>query len=324
MDAIRSLRGLLALTVALITQGAAAQAFPTKPIRLIVPYPPGGIDPYARVLLPKMNEVLGQPLVIDNRGGANGFIGTELAAHAAPDGHTLLFVTASTIITGVFTAKKVPFDTVRDFTPVSGPMFENLRTLTVHGSLPFRSVKELVEYAKANPGKLSYASSGIGSNFHLDGELFKMATGADIVHVPYKGTAPMTTDLVAGRIEVGFASLVNVRPHIAAGKVRLLALMESKRSPKLPDTPVLAEIYPGLIKSPAWTGIVAPAGLPRAIVDRVHSAVLLALREPDAVDFYDKNGATVIGGGPDEFAAAIRRDLDISGKLVKSLAIEPE
>jgi tripartite-type tricarboxylate transporter receptor subunit TctC len=306
-----------------ISLPAFPQPYPSKPIRMIAPYPPGGIDNFARSIGPKAAELLGQPIVIDNRGGANGFIGSEAVVRAAPDGYTLLFVASSTIVTGVALSKNPPFDPVKDFTPIIW-VVDTLQLLTVSGSIPANSVKELIDYAKRNPGKLSYASSGIGSVFHLNGENLKMLTGVDIVHVPYKGSAPMATDLFAGRVEVGFPALMNVRQYIGAGKVKILAVLEQQRNPDMPNVPALSEIVPGFKKAGGGTGILGPAGMPRPIVERLNSVFAKALDTPEVRQFFANNGARAVGGTPEDYGAATKSDLATTIKLIKAIGIEPE
>ena len=317
--------GAVALCLAALAfcPNAPAQNYPTKPIRLVVPYPPGGIDVFARVMLPKASEMLGQPMVIDNRAGANGIIGSDNIVHSAPDGHSLLFVTAGSIVIGAVLTKVQPFDVIRDFTPVIN-LLDPLQILTVHASLPVRSVKELLDYAKRNPGKLSYASSGIGSVFHLNGEQLKSLTGVDIVHVPYKGTAPMATDLLSGRIEVGMPALNNVNEYLTSGKLRVLAVLDSKPYAGLPGVPTLGESVPQFKKAPTWTAIFGPPGLPRPIVERLNGVFLKVLDAPEVRKFINDRGAVIRGGTPEELAATIRSDLDFTANLVKTLGIQPE
>ncbi len=316
-------RRSLAALLAALSLCATAQTYPTKPIRLVVPYPPGGIDVFARVMLPKASEALGQPIVIENRAGANGVIGSENIAHSAPDGYSLLFVTAGSIVTGAALTKVQPFDVAKDFTPVIN-LLDPLQILTVHPSLPVRSVQELIDYAKRNPGKLSYGSSGIGSVFHLNGEQFKKLAGVDIVHVPYKGTAPLVTELLTGRIEVGLPAVNNVKEYLGSGKLRVLAVLDSQRYAGLPGVPILADAVPGFRKVPTWTAIFGPPGLPRAIVDRVNGAFQRALQAPEVRKFIEDQGAVIRGGTPEELAATIRSDLDFTVNLVKNLGIQPE
>ena len=302
---------------------AQGPSFPAKPIHLIVPFPPGGIDPAARLMAPKMTEVLGQPIVIENRAGANGNIGSESVARAAPDGYTLLFSTSSTLITGVFLSRNLPFDPLKDFTPVSN-LYEPLHALAVHAPLPVKSVQELIDYARRNPGKLSYSSSGVGSVFHLNSELFKQAAGIDIVHVPYKGIAPAVADLGEGRVEVGLAGYSNFRPLLAAGKVRLLAVLEPARYARLHELPALRELLPGFRKAPSWIGLLAPARLPRPVLDRLHAAAMHALKSPEVQKYFDENSNLVIGNTPEEFARQMQGDMEMTARLVKAIGVQPE
>jgi tripartite-type tricarboxylate transporter receptor subunit TctC len=314
---------VLAAASALAPMFAAAQAFPSKPIRLIVGSPPGGIDAYVRVFAPRTAEALGQPLVIENRGGANGAIAAEYLARQTPDGYTLLFATAGALVHGVILNKNTPFDPVRDFTPLIN-MLSTLKLMTVHASLPFGSVKEVIDHAKRNPGKLTYASSGNTTIFHIVGELFKVAAAVDILHVPYKGTAAMATDLMAGRADVGFAALNNVKAHLASGKLKLLAVVEPKRYGAMPDVPTISEIVPSFTPPPSWNAIVAPAGLPRPLVERLNGAFNRSLEAPDVRKFIEDNGAIAIGGTPEDLAAALRRDLQDAAKQLHATGIKSE
>lgn len=302
---------------------ANAQAFPTKPIRMIVPYPPGGIDPYARVMMPAMNEFLGQPIVLENRPGANGIIGSEIVARSAPDGYTILFGTSSTLVGGIFLIKDVPFDPVKDLTPISN-MFEPMQVLAAPASFAPNTVRELVDYAKRNPGKISYGSSGIGSIFHLNGELLKIVADIDMVHVPYKGTGPLATELLAGRVDLAFPALSNVRGFLASGKVKLLAVPETKRLAQLPEVPTVAETLPAFQKVPSWIAMFGPAGMPRPVVTRLHAAIVRGLSTPEARKYHEDNGSQIMATGPEQLAAALNTDLDRVGKLIKRLDIKPE
>ena len=302
---------------------AQAQTFPAKPIRMIVPFPPGGIDPVARLMAPKMAEALGQPIVVENRAGANGNIGSEIVARSPADGYTMLFATSSTLITGVFLSKTLPFYPLKDFTPVSN-LYEPLHALAVHVALPVKSAKELIDYARRNPGKLSYSSSGVGSVFHMNSELFKQAAAIDIVHVPYKGIAPAVADLGEGRVEVGLAGYSNFRPLLAANKVRLLAVLEPRRYPRLPDLPALEELLPAFRKAPSWIGMLAPARLPKPILDRLHAAAVGAVKSPELQKYFDENSNLAIANTPEEFAAQMRADMDLTARLVKAIGIQPE
>jgi tripartite-type tricarboxylate transporter receptor subunit TctC len=314
---------MAAIVIVFAAVPAHAQAYPAKPIRLVAPYPAGGIDAFARVMLPKLQETLGQPIVIDNRAGANGNIGSEHVARSAPDGYTLLFVTAGTIVSGALLTKVQPFDTVKDFTPVIN-LFDPLQILTVHVSVPVSSVPELIEYARRNPGKLSYASSGVASVFHMNGEAFKVLAGVDLVHVPYKGSAPMATDLLAGRVEVGFPAVNNVKAYLGSGKLKVLATLDPQRYPAMPDVPPLAESVPGFRKVSTWTAVFGPAALPRPIVERLNGAFSKALEAPEVRRFMDENGAVIRGGTPEDLAATIRTDLELTARLIERVGIKPE
>jgi len=305
------------------TISAQAQTYPVKPVRMIVPYPPGGIDPYARVMMPAMNEMLGQQIVLENRPGANGIIGSDIVAKSAPDGYTILFATSSTLVGGIFLIKDVPFDPVKDFTPISN-MFEPQQVLAAPASFAPNTVKELVDFAKRNPGKISYGSSGIGSVFHLNGELLKLVADIDMVHVPYKGTGPLATELLAGRVDVAFPALSNVRGFLASGKVKLLAVPEGKRIAQLPNVPTVAETLPAFQKVPSWIAMFGPAGLPGSVVSRLHAAIVHGLNTPESRKYHEDNGSLIMATGPEQLTAALKGDLDRVGKLIKRLDIKPE
>src|SRR5262245_2855537 len=227
-------RILLAVLATALAGFAQAQS-PSRPLKIVVPFPPGnGTDILARLMAPKMTAASGQAVIVENRGGANGQIGAEAVAHAAPDGATILFTSPSTHVTSLFLQKALPYDPVKDFTPITAAV-EPVTVLTVSPSLPVNSVKELIAYAKANPGKLNYSSPGIGAVFHMSGELFKLGAGVDIVHVPYKGAAPALQAVIANEVSMGFNSLASVLPHLRSGKLKVLAVLESKRYPGLPD-----------------------------------------------------------------------------------------
>jgi len=314
---------IASLALVLPLAPATAQSFPEKPIRMIVPYPPGGIDPYARVMMPKMIENLGQQIILENRPGANGLIGTELVTKAPPDGYTILFATTSTLVGGYLMLKSVTWDPRKDLTPIIS-LFESLRTITVPAQMPIRSIKELIDYAKQNPGKLSFGSSGIGSAFHLDGEILKDAAGIDIVHVPYKGSGPLAMDVAVGRIEIGVMSYNNVIPHIKAGKLRLLAIMEKNRSASLPGVPTVAETLPGVSRSPGWTGFLGPAGMPRPVVTRLFNAAKYAMESPEVRAHHEKFQTVVNVLTPDEMGESLRAGLTQVSSLMKKINLQPE
>jgi tripartite-type tricarboxylate transporter receptor subunit TctC len=311
------------LALVLVAGSAGAQSYPSKPIRLVVPYPPGGADVFARAVLPQATEMLGQPIIVDNRPGANGFVGSSFVAKSQPDGYTLLFTTAGSHVSGPLLNPNVPYDPVKDFSPVIN-LLEPLQLLTVSAALPVSSVAQLVEHTKRNPGKLSYASSGAGSVFHLNGEAFKLITGTDLLHVPFKGSAPMATDLLAGRIDVGFPALNNVKQFLNTGKLRVLAVLESKRYPAMPDVSTLAESVPGFVKAATWFAMFGPAELPRPLIERLNGVFQKALDSADARKFLDDNGAIAIGGSPQQLAATLKSDIELTAKLIKAAGIKGE
>jgi tripartite-type tricarboxylate transporter receptor subunit TctC len=274
-------------------------------------------------MLPKMIDLLGQQIVLDNRPGANGIIGAREAARAAPDGNTILFVTSSTVVGGIYLIKDVNLNPLTDFAPVTN-MFEPLQVLAVPADLPVTSVRELIDYARRNPGKLSYGSSGIGSVFHLNGEQFKLATGIDMVHIPYKGTGPLATELLAGRVDVAFPALSNVRGFLPSGKVRILAVAESQRVAVLPNVPTIADTVPEFRKAPSWIAMFAPAKTPRNVTDRLHRAIVAALNAPEVRKYHDDNGSLIIAQDADQLTATLKSDLERVGKLIKTLDIKPE
>ena len=306
---------IAALAFALAPQLAAAQVYPAKPVRMIVPLVPGGsVDTMARALAQKMSENMGQQVVVDNRGGASGNIGTEIAARAAPDGYTMLTV-SMTLTVNQFLFPKLPFDPIRDFAPISliaaAPM-----VLTVHPSVPVKSLKELIAFAKAHPGKLNYASSGKGTNSHLSMELFKSMAGVDIVDVPYRGGGPGQIALLAGEVHVGFNNPPNALPHISSGKLRALAITTAKRSSALPGVPTVVEAgVPGYTFA-TWYGVLAPARTPGAIRDLLHGHVVKAMRSPEIAQRFAYEGGEIIASSPAHFAAHIESEIARWGKVL--------
>jgi tripartite-type tricarboxylate transporter receptor subunit TctC len=315
------IRQLLGIALAMSCMASVAQEFPTKPVHVIVPFPPGGVDVVARPIVTKMSDSLGRPVVMENRAGANGIIGSELVMRAAPDGYTLLVTTSSTLVTSLFLTTNVPFHPQKDFTPV-GPMYESVQLLAVRGDLPVNSVKELIDLARRNPGKLTYASSGIGSAFHMAGEEFKQLAGVDILHVPYKGTGPVAVAIVAGQVDMAFPSFGNLAGNVA--KVKVLAVTDPKRYAKYPDIPTLGEVLPGFKRTPGWISMFGPAGLPRAVVARLNNALNAAMRTPEIRDVLARNDSVDISGSPEQLAAMVSDGLQIAGDMVKRMGIKPE
>ncbi len=309
---------MLAMAMVFAMPGAHAQApYPSKPIRIVVPFPAGGTtDILARAVALKLTETGGQPVVVDNRPGAGGNIGAELVAKSAPDGYTLLMGTVGTHAINPVLYAKIPYDPQRDFAPVilvAGVP----NVLVVNPALPVNSVQELIAYGKANPGKLNFASSGSGTSIHLSGELFKSMSGVPMTHVPYKGSAPALTDLLGGQVQLMFDNLPSALPHIKAGKLRALAVTGAQRAPALPDVPTVAEAgLPGFEAS-SWFGLLAPAGTPKDIIARLHAEVAKWLATPEARNRLAAQGANAVGNSPEEFAQFIATETVKWRRVVK-------
>jgi len=293
-------------------------------VRIVVPFPPGnGTDILARLMAPKTTQALGQPVLVENRGGANGMIGAEAVAHAVPDGYTILFTSPSTHVTSIFLSKNLPYDPVRDFTPITAAV-EPVTVMIVNPSVPASSVKELIAYAKAHPGKLDYSSPGIGAVFHMSGELFKLGAGVDIVHVPYKGASPALAGVIAGEVSIGFNSLASVLPHMRSGKVKVLAVLEANRYPGLPQVPSIGEFVPGFEKPASWFGLFGPAALPAPVLARLHEEIVKSLKERDVSSKIDELAMSVVANTPEQFSAMIRAGIEQYGRLIKAAGIQPE
>jgi len=300
----------------------AATAFPTKPIRIIVAYTPAGTtDILARALAQKMSETWGQPVIVDNRPGANGNIGTEVAARAVPDGHSLVMATAGTHGINVSLYRKLSWHPVKDFAPVSlTAMVPNI--MVVNNSLPVKNVKEFIAHVKANPGKLSYGSPGNGSTAHLSMELFKSMTGANLVHIPYKGSAGVLTDVMGGQIAVTIDNMPPYVPQVRAGKIRALAVSTAKRSSAMPDVPTIAEAGVTGYEAGAWFGLLAPAGTPKAVVAQLSAESARILKLPDVSKRISELGAEPVGSTPEEFAALINSEIAKWAKVIKDANVE--
>ena len=310
-----------ALVIALLCGAASAQTYPARPIRVIVSVPAGGApDVTARLIAPALSAILGQQLVIDNRGGAGGLIGAELAANAAPDGYTL-FVSSPGALTILPHMRKVPFDTVRDFAPISlisiGPFL-----MMSHPSVPVKTVQDVIALTKAYPGKLNYASAGNGTPNHLAMELFKSMTGVDIVHVPYKGAPQAVTDLLAGQMNLMFNSIASTLGHVRAGRLRGIGLAGPKRSAQLPEIPTISESGVPGFEAANWFGMLAPAKTPRAIVTRLNAAVVKVVHSPEIRSQFEALGADPVGSSIEEFTTYIRREYERYGKVVKVAGVK--
>jgi len=301
---------------------AQTPAFPTKPVRLVIPYPAGGAaDLLARTIGTKLVERWGHQLVIDNRPGANTIIGMENVARAAPDGHTLIMATTAMAINPSL-YQKLPFDTRKDFAPVSNLVFASFLLLT-HPSVPARDVKGLIALAKARPGELTFGSGSTGSPTHLSGELLKVLAGVDMVHVPYKGIAPAIADLLGGQLSMLFADPLPTMPHVKSGKLRGLAVSSKHRFPAAPDIPTIDEAGVKGYESGLWYGILAPAGTPAAVIDRLREDFVQALKLPDVTAKLTGIGTVIIGDTPAQFAATIAADLVKWSDAIKRSAIPP-
>ena len=325
MSYIRS-KIILAVVAAFLIPagGAAAQSYPANPVRLVSPYPPGGAnDILARIIGQKLGEDLGQQIVVENRGGATGNIGAELVAKAPPDGYTLLMGQASNLSINISLMGKLPFDPIKDFAPIT-LVATTPNLLVVHPSLPVKTVKDLVALAKAKPGSLNYASSGSGSAGHLAAELFKQVAHVNIVHIPYKGAAPALTDVVAGQAQLYFTSPISAQPFVRGGRLRMVAVTSLKRSPSMPDIPTVAESgYPDF-DVVSWWGILAPAGVPREIISKLHMQIVKILAMPDVKAKLAEQGADAASNTPEQFAAYIKSEITKWGRLIKELGVKPE
>jgi tripartite-type tricarboxylate transporter receptor subunit TctC len=301
--------GLAATALLAMPAAAQAPAYPAKPIRYVVPYPPGGpLDIVARSLAQKLGPRLGQQVLVDNRPGAGGNIGAELVAKAPADGYTILMGAVATHAINPHLYRTLPYDPVRDFTPVT-LITQVPNVLVVHPSLPVRSVSDLIALARAKPGALSFGSGSIGSAGHLAGELFKVMAKVDMVHVPYKGAAPAVADLLGGQIQLMFDNLASALPHVKAGRLRAVAVTTERPSPQVPQLPTIAASgLPGFDVS-TWFGVFAPAGLPPAILERLHAELSAALKQPDVRAQLANLGAEPAALSPQAFAAFVQREL---------------
>jgi tripartite-type tricarboxylate transporter receptor subunit TctC len=326
MRALRAIIGTICgLGVCIAAAPASAQSWPTaKPITIVVPVPPGpSIDMIARLVAGKLQESLGQTVIVENRPGANGTIGSNIVAHAAPDGYMLLAATPASHVTAVHLMKNLPFDPVKDFTPIMAAV-EPVTALVVNAELPVNSVPELIAYAKANPGKLAYGSSGIGSVFHLTGELFNRTAGVNITHVPYRGVSQPMQDVAAGHIQLLHISLSSARGALASGKAKVLAILEPHRYAKLPDVPSMSEIIPAFRKPSTWFGFFGPAHLSPEIVARLSAEMRKAITAPEIRAKLEAQDLGIIADTPEQFAALQKEGIEQFGEIIKAAGIQPQ
>ena len=320
---MRIITSIFAVVVTAATCAASAQGYPAKPIRLIVPSTPGGsVDTLARTVGPRLAEKWGQQVIVDNRSGAGGAIAGELVAKSPPDGYTLLVGTVASLATNVSLQKKLPYDPAKDFAPVTLLATQNLMLL-VHPSLPVKSVKDLTALAKKRPGSLSFSSAGNGTGGHLSGELYKMLAGVDLLHVQYKGVAPAMIDVVSGQVTMTFASILSGAQQVRTGRLRALAVTGARRSPAVSDLPTMMEAGVANYESATWYGIVAPAGTPADIINRLNGEITSILKGQEMNDRLTKEGADPVGNTPAEFARHIQTEIEKWRKVIRAAGIEP-
>ena len=313
-----------ALAVSALHAAAAAEAYPAKPVRFVVAFPPGGgTDIIARSIAQKLTERLAQQVVVDNRPGAGGNIGTDIVAKSAPDGHTLLMGSAGPLAINASLFGKMPFDPIRDLAPVTLAA-STPNVLVVHPSLRAATIEELIALAKARPGEINFASSGHGTPAHLAGELFNSMARVKMVHVPYKGAAPALADLLGGQVQLMFSTMPPALPHVKDGRLRALAVTSAKRSPAMPELPTVDEIALPGFEANTWHGVVAPAGTPTAIIARLNREIVSILHLPEVVERLSAQGAEPVGSTPEEFAAYIRSETVKWAKVVRESGAKAE
>jgi tripartite-type tricarboxylate transporter receptor subunit TctC len=316
------LLGAAGLLVAFTTMAAAQSDYPNRPVRLVIPFPPGGSnDVVGRMIGDQLSKQLGKQVVIDNRGGAGGVIGTEIVSKAPADGYTLLVISLAHAVNPWL--YKLPYDPIKAFAPI-GVMGSGPNVVAVNPELPVKSIKELVALAKSKPGDLQYASAGIGSFQHLGGELFKLEAGIDMLHVPFKGGGPSMIDVIGGHTKVVFSSLVQTTPHLKSGKLRALGVGSKERSKVLPDVPSVAEDGVPTYEAVNWWGIVAPAGTPQPIIDKLHAALTASQDTPEVEKQFASEGATVVKKSPTEFGAFMVSEMNKWEQVVKKGNIKAE
>jgi tripartite-type tricarboxylate transporter receptor subunit TctC len=316
------MRFLLAVVLILVSLNSHAQTWPSKPIRYIVPFPPGAFnDTLARTISAELTKTLGQPMVVDNRPGGNSVIGTEAAAKSAPDGYTLFG--AALPFSAIQSLYKTSFDVTKDFAPITLAGF-SANLMVAHPAFPPNSVKELLEYARRNPGKVNYGSSGNGTSVHLAMELFKSMTKTYMLHIPYKGSAPVVTDLIAGQVDVMFDNMPNVIGHVRAGKMKAFAVTTAQRSPLAPEIPTLAEAGVPGYEQTAWFGVLAPAGTPREIIVRLNAEIGRLLNSAEVKERFGKQGVEVRTSTPEQFGEFLRSEVARWGKVIREAGIKAD
>jgi len=313
------------LAIALLMScGAAAQDYPLRPIRMIVPTTPGGsVDMLARTIGPRLNERWGQQVVIDNRSGAGGVIAAELTAKAPPDGYTLIMATIASMATNVSLSRNLPYDPVRDFAPITLVASQQL-VLLANSGFAAKSVTELIQLAKAKPGQVAFATAGNGTGGHLTGELLKLLAGIDLLHVPYKGSSPALVDVISGQVPLTFISVITGLPQVKSGRVRALAVSGTRRSPALPEVPTMIEAGVRGFESSTWYGVLAPKATPRAVVMRLNGEIVAILRLPEVKDRLLAEGAEPVGNTPEQFGEFIKSEIAKWGKVIRAAGLRAE
>jgi len=310
--------------LAVLAVNVCAQSYPAKPVRLIVPYTPGGsTDPVARLVAIKLSDQLGQSVVVENRAGGGGIVGTQAVARSPADGYMLIYATAGNLVQAPFMVKALPYDPVKDFSAIVGIVTTG-GALVANPALPVTNLRELVDYGKRNPGKLAISNSGLGSAYHIAGELFKKLAEIDLVTVPYKGGAPALTAAVSGEVPLAIVSVATVIPYVNSGKLKLLGMIEGSRYARMPNVPVIGEAVPGFAMPAGWHGILGPAGMPRAIVARLNGEIVKIMASADVKEKVGASGLDATGTTPEEFADTVWNDYALFGKIVKTLNIQPE
>ena len=315
---------VLTASVMLMASAGQAQDYPIKPIRLIVPFATGGVtDTSARVLADKLSRQIGQQVIVENRPGGSGNPGTQYVAQSAPDGYTLLLAFDGTMVINPFVFPKIPFDTVKDFQPIT-KLGDAALVLVAHPAVPAKTFAELMAYSKANPGKLSFGHSGTGGTTHVAGELLKQRTGLDMTHIPYKSGGQAVIDAIGGQVPLAYSAVAGAQAHIKSGKLVALGVSSQKRIASLPDVPTFIEQGVAGFEAVSWVGIMVPAKTPRTVVDRLHRDIGVALKEPDLRERFSTLGIDPVGNTPEQFAEQIKADLARWGKVVEQAKIRLE
>lgn len=303
---------------------ALSQSYPVKPVRIFTQFAAGASgDTTVRIMAAPFGEILGQPVIVENRAGAGGLLAAEAVLRATPDGYTLLAGSSSTQIIRIFLSKNVSFDPLRDFTAIT-QISESVPTIVVNPKLGVNSLAELLEYARRNPGKLAFGTSGIGSDHHLSGEEIKQLVKVDMLHIPYKAGAQALVDVISGQLPMAFVIHTQALPHIRSGKAKALAVVKEKRFALLPDVPTVTEVIAGFEVPPSWTGLLGPAGLSPALLARISGDAIRAMNLPETRTRYAEGGQEVVASTPEEFSAKIRRNMELVAKIVKAAGIQPE